>query len=62
MNVQLTQTEKMFVNHVLKMYAKNTDGLDKEDREEILDIANKFKSKSNAKSRLRTDNCVRGVQ
>jgi hypothetical protein len=45
MNVQLTQTEKMFVNHVLKMYDKNTDGLDKEDREEILDIANKFKSK-----------------
>jgi len=40
--IELKETDAMFVKHVLKMYAKKTQGLDREDRDEIIEIANMF--------------------
>ncbi len=40
--IELKETDAMFVKHVLKMYAKKTQGLDREDREGIIEIANMF--------------------
>ena len=37
--IELKETDAMFVKHVLKMYAKKTSGLDREDREGIIEIA-----------------------
>ncbi len=45
MKVELTETDAMVVEYVLRMYAKTTSGLENEDKEEIFDIANKFKTK-----------------
>lgn len=41
--LKLTETDCIFVGHVLRMYANTTEGLDYEDREEIREVAAKFK-------------------
>ena len=41
-NVKLTDSDCTFVNYVLKMYARQTPGLDSEDKSEILEVAAKF--------------------
>ena len=41
--IEITENDVLFVNHVLKMYARTTPGLDNQDQRDILDIANKFK-------------------
>ena len=42
-NINLTDNDCTFVNYVLRMYAKTTPNLDSEDREEIYEVASKFK-------------------
>lgn len=42
MQIELTETDALFVRHVLRMYAKTTEGMSSFDREEILDLSNKF--------------------
>ena len=42
-NINLTQNDCTFVHYVLRMYAKTTEGLDYEDKQEIYEVANKFK-------------------
>jgi hypothetical protein len=42
-NIKLTENDCTFVHYVLRYYANHTDGLDFEDREEIYEVANKFK-------------------
>ncbi len=42
-NINLTDNDCTFVQYVLKYYANHTEGLDSEDREEIYEVANKFK-------------------
>lgn len=42
-NIQLSESDCTFVHYVLRMYAKTTPNLDSEDREEIYEVANKFK-------------------
>ena len=41
--IKLTEGDALFVNHVLRMYAKQTSGLDSEDIAEINIVADKFK-------------------
>ena len=41
--IKLTETDCIFVGHVLRMYAQQTPGLDQEDKDEIYEVANKFK-------------------
>ncbi len=41
--IKLTEGEKIFVHYVLRMYATQTPGLDKEDKKEIREVAAKFK-------------------
>ena len=42
-NIKLTETDCIFVGHVLRMYAQQTPGLDQEDKDEIREVAAKFK-------------------
>jgi len=41
--IKLTESDAIFVHYVLRMYAQQTPGLDNEDKEEIRDVAAKFK-------------------
>ena len=41
--IKLTEGDATFVHYVLRMYANQTPGLDQEDKEEIYEVANKFK-------------------
>jgi len=42
-NIKLTDNDCTFVRYVLRMYATQTPGLDQEDKEEIREVAAKFK-------------------
>ena len=42
-NIKLTETDCIFVGHALRMYAQQTPGLDQEDKDEIREVAAKFK-------------------
>jgi hypothetical protein len=42
-NLKLTESDCLFVHFVLRQYAAQTPGLDSYDRQEIREIANKFK-------------------
>ena len=42
-NIKLTENDCTFVHYVLRMYANQTDNLDQGDKEEIYEVANKFK-------------------
>lgn len=42
-NIKLTESDCTFIHYVLRMYAQQTPGLDKEDKEEIYEVAVKFK-------------------
>jgi hypothetical protein len=44
MKIELTETDALFVRHVLRMYAKQTEGMTSFDRETILDLSNQFKT------------------
>tara|TARA_R100001509_G_scaffold146707_1_gene103789 strand:+ start:926 stop:1072 length:147 start_codon:yes stop_codon:yes gene_type:complete len=41
--IKLTENDCTFVHYVLRMYADQTPGLDSEDKEEIREVAWKFK-------------------
>ncbi len=41
--IKLTENDCIFVHYVLRMYAQQTPGLDQEDKDEIREVANKFK-------------------
>jgi len=41
--LKLTENDCTFVHYVLRMYAQQTPGLDSEDKEEIYEVAAKFK-------------------
>ena len=41
--IKLTDSNCSFVHYVLRMYAKTTPNLDSKDREEIYEVASKFK-------------------
>ena len=41
--IKLTEGDCTFVHYVLRMYAIQTPGLDSNDREEIYEVADKFK-------------------
>jgi len=41
--IKLTENDCIFVHYVLRMYANQTPGLDQEDKEEIREVAAKFK-------------------
>jgi len=41
--IKLTENDCIFVHYVLRMYAQQTPGLDQEDKDEIYEVANKFK-------------------
>jgi len=42
-NIKLTESDCTFVHYVLRMYATQTPGLDQEDKEDIREVAAKFK-------------------
>lgn len=42
-NIKLTDGEYTFIHYALKQYANTNDNLDREDRLEIYELANKFK-------------------
>ena len=42
-NIKLTESDCIFIHYALKQYAVQSDNLDKEDRQEIYEVANKFK-------------------
>jgi hypothetical protein len=42
-NIKLTESNCIFVHYVLRMYAAQTPGLAIEDKEEIREVAKKFK-------------------
>ena len=42
-NIKLTENDCTFVHYVLRMYANQTPGLDQEDKDEIMEVAVKFK-------------------
>ena len=42
-NIKLTENDCIFVHYALRMYANQTEGLDREDKHEIYEVANKFK-------------------
>ena len=42
-SINLTENDCTFVHYVLRRYAKTTPDLDSEDREEIYEVASKFK-------------------
>jgi len=41
--IKLTENDCTFVHYVLKYYANQTEGLDYDDKQEIYEVANKFK-------------------
>ena len=41
--IKLTEGDATFVHYVLRMYAQQTPGLDQEDKDEIMEVAVKFK-------------------
>ncbi len=41
--IELSESDCTFVHYVLRMYANQTPGLDSEDKEEIHEVAIKFK-------------------
>ncbi len=41
--IKLTESDCIFVHYVLRMYATKTEGLDRQDKHEIYEVANKFK-------------------
>lgn len=41
--IKLSESDCTFVHYVLRMYANQTEGLDREDKLEIYEVANKFK-------------------
>ena len=41
--IKLTKNDCIFVHYVLRMYAQQTPGLDQEDKDEIREVAAKFK-------------------
>ena len=41
--IKLTESDAIFVHYVLRQYAVQTPGLDNEDKEEIRNVAAKFK-------------------
>jgi len=43
--VRLTKSDSNFVSYTLRHYARTTEGLEQEDRDDILEIANKFRTK-----------------
>lgn len=42
-SINLSENDCTFVHYVLRMYARTTPNLDSEDREQINEVANKFK-------------------
>lgn len=42
-NIKLTENDCTFVHYVLRQYAQQTPGLDQEDKDEIREVAAKFK-------------------
>ena len=42
-NIKLTENDCTFVHYVLRMYANQTEGLDYDDKQEIHEVAAKFK-------------------
>jgi len=42
-NIKLTDGDITFVHYVLKYYANHTENLDEDDKQEIYEVANKFK-------------------
>ena len=42
-NIKLTENDCIFVHYVLRMYAQQTPGLDQEDKDEVREVAAKFK-------------------
>ena len=44
-NIELTSSDSNFVSYTLRHYARTTEGLEQEDRDDILEIANKFRIK-----------------
>lgn len=42
-NIKLTDTDCTFIHYALRQYANTNDNLDREDRLEIYEVANKFK-------------------
>jgi len=42
-NIKLTENDCIFVHYVLRMYAQQTPGLDSDDKDEIREVAAKFK-------------------
>ena len=42
-NIKLTEGDCIFVHYVLRMYAQQTANLTEEDKQEIRDVAAKFK-------------------
>ena len=42
-NIKLPENDCIFVHYVLRMYAQQTPGLDQEDKDEIREVAAKFK-------------------
>ena len=41
--IKLTENDCTFVHYVLRMYAQQTPGLDQEDKEEIREVAARFR-------------------
>ena len=41
--LKLTENDCIFVHYVLRMYANQTPGFDQEDKDEIREVAAKFK-------------------
>ncbi len=41
--IELSESDCTFVHYVLRMYASQTSGLDSSDKEEIREVASKFK-------------------
>ncbi len=41
--IELSESDCTFVHYVLRMYASQTSGLDNSDKEEIREVASKFK-------------------
>lgn len=41
--IKLTESDAIFVHYVLRMYAQQTPGMDREDKAEIRELASKFK-------------------
>tara|TARA_A100001391_G_scaffold127695_1_gene87325 strand:+ start:810 stop:944 length:135 start_codon:yes stop_codon:yes gene_type:complete len=42
-NIKLTEGECIFIHYMIRMYAKTTEGLNQDDKEEIYEVAAKFK-------------------